>query len=194
MTLRSWLRALPRQVLSWLRRLPRRVLSWLCSLPRRSWARFIAWCNRPEPKRVDRSRMYMWVHIGLVMVGVSVAVRPASAGVLTHLDADTNRALAVCMIIGSGLSLIGTAIGGRWFFPKAARDVRLPYMIGVSGQLSVIASLTFYTRVIWMYSDTVGTLGGGLSLTILCACVHISTVAIKEIVRVQRLVAKARVD
>lgn len=147
------------------------------------------WWHTPGVKRVDRDRMYIWVHVGLVFVGVSIAARP-HIGLLSLLSDSTNRALAGCIITGSSLALVGSAMGSRHFLPQAAIDLRRPYLFALGGQVSVVVSMTFYAWFITTHSDLIGTLSGALSLAIAGACIHITVVAVKEFFCAHRLVQK----
>jgi hypothetical protein len=156
-------------------------------------ARLRRWWLTPEGKRVDRSRMYVWVHGGLVFVGISIAVRPR-VGLLAQLSDGTNRALSACIIIGSTFALVGSAMGTRHFVPEAAVDLRRPYLFALGGQLSVIVSLTFYAWFITVHSDLIGTMAGALSIAIAGACIHIGLVAVKEFFCAMRRVKNAKAD
>jgi drug/metabolite transporter (DMT)-like permease len=136
------------------------------------------WANRPEPKRLDRERMYVWVHVGLILVGVGIAARPYSSGALSDLSTQTNEALALCMVVGSGICVVASMIG--------TADLRIPYLMGGGGQISVMISLGTWVWQIEQTSDLIGTLSGGLAIAILCACVHYGVIAIKETVRITR--------
>ena len=154
-----------------------RAQAWAWQRPRE---RIIAWSNRAESRRLDRERTYVWVHIGLLMVGLGIFLRPKASGVLAVLGDNELRVLALMMSLGSALCLWGAAT-------PTGPDVRRIYGLAVAGQLSVVASLMVYTQQILIYSDLVGTLGGGLSITIGCSCIQIAAVAAKEVRRIERL-------
>jgi hypothetical protein len=63
-------------------------------------------------------------------------------------------------------------------------------MFALGGQVSVIASMTFYAWFITTHSDFIGTLSGALSLAISGACIHITVAAVKEFFCARRLVQK----
>jgi hypothetical protein len=148
------------------------------------------WWRTPEPKRVDRERMYVWVHVGLLCVGLGIFARP-EVGLLAVLSVVENRALAVSIITGSALALTGAAMGSRWFLPRAAADLRLAYGCGIGGQCAVVFSLVYYAVVITSHSDLIGTMAGALSIMIGAACTQITAVAVKEFFRSWRLINKA---
>jgi hypothetical protein len=127
--------------------------------------------------------MYIWCHVGLLAVGLGIGLRPEGAGVLAALGADELRVLALLMMLGSIFCLVGTCVPAH-----EGVDIRTPYLMAAAGLLQVVVSLAFYSLQIAAYSDLIGTLGGGLSITIGCACIHITLVALKEYWRIGRLV------
>lgn len=145
------------------------------------------WWYTPEVKRVDRDRMYVWVHAGLALVGTGIMARP-EVGLLAVLSIDANRTLAAMILTGSSLALIGSALGSRWFVPDAATDLRIPYRFAVGGQVSVVASMSYYAVFITTHSDLVGTLAGGLSIMIGAGCTQYTVVAMKELSAAERIV------
>jgi hypothetical protein len=97
-------------------------------------------------------------------------------------------ALAMLMVTGSVVCLIGSLAGKRYFLPSARDDVRIGYWFMVFGQLSVILSLSFYLYITLKFSpDLVTTLSGSLTLMINLGLVQSTANAIKEIRRVDKL-------
>ena len=152
----------------------------------RDW--YIRWSHRAYPTRIDHSRMYIWVHIGLVFVGLAIALRPKIVG-LPMISPDANRILGLLIVWGSGLCLIACCMGVGKFFRDANVDLRTSYGAGAFGQLSVVASLgyylwrlTFFAHLPWPQLMSLG-----LSFAIMFALLHIDTVVVKEIWRIQHL-------
>jgi hypothetical protein len=150
----------------------------------RDW--YIRWAHKSFPVRIDHSRMYVWVHLGLSVVGLAIVLRPAMVG-LPLLSPDANRILGLLIVWGSGLCLIACCMGVGKFFRDANVDLRTPYGCGVFGQLSVVTSLGFYlyrltfvAHLLWPQLMALG-----LSFGIFFALIHIDTVVIKEIWRIQ---------
>lgn len=119
--------------------------------------------------RLDREDWYVWMQIGLMMVGQGIVLRPSPAYPLSNLDAVSNNLLGMTMILGSMFALVGSAIGLPWLFPRES-DLRVPYALGFFGQFAVLNSVAAYAVVITFHSaDMVGTLGGGVAIVISCA-------------------------
>jgi hypothetical protein len=147
---------------------------------------FIRWLHKSEAKRIDRERMYLWVHTGLPFVGLGIALRPEMVGLPT-ISPDANRLLGLLIVWGSGLCLISACMGMSGFMQVTKLDVRIPYGSGAFGQLSVVTSLSYYIWQIARISPWIHVMGLGLTFCIAFACLHITGVAIKEIWRVQHL-------
>lgn len=152
----------------------------------RDW--YIRWAHKSFPTRIDHSRMYIWVHIGLVSVGMSIALRPEIVGLPT-ISADFNRYLGMLIVWGSGLCLIACCMGLGRFFSDGKIDLRKPYGAGAFGQLSVVVSLVYYLYqlVFGVGVDWIHLMALGLSFGITFALLHIDTVVLKEIWRIQHL-------
>lgn len=165
-----------------------KLVNWVRGLPDRVRAFYIYWGHREEYARIDHSRMYLWVHIGLPMVGLGIVLRPRMVGLPT-ISPDSNRLLGLLIVWGSGLCLIAACMGVGWFVRRAKTDKRIPYASGAFGQLSVVVSLVFYLWVLIFQAglDFVQILELGLTFTIAMACLHIDVVVIKEIWRVTHI-------
>lgn len=143
-------------------------------------------CARTD--RLDHEPMYLWIHSGLVLVGLGLAIQPkVTNSALAGLSRDFDRGLALIIFAGSGCCLLGACMGFKWFFPDAKVDVRLPYMAAAFGQVSVVTSLTIFVVIIVEHSDLIGTLSGALSIAIMFACAQIAGMAIKETWRFQHM-------
>lgn len=118
--------------------------------------------------RLDRSRWYVWLQVGLLMVGQGIVLRPTPAGVLASLGATSNDLLGMTMVLGSMFSLVGSAIGLPWCLPNES-DLRIPHALGFFGQFAVLNSIAAYALIITLHSDLIGTLGGGLAIVIAAA-------------------------
>lgn len=150
----------------------------------RAW--LIRWAHKSEPKRLDRERMYLWIHAALPFVGMAIALRPAALGLPT-ISPDANRMLGLLIVWGSGLCLISASMGVARFLPDSTRDTRIPYGSGAFGQLSVVTSLTFYLWQIARITPLIPLMIVAVSFGIVGACLHITTVMAKEIWRIQHL-------
>lgn len=142
-------------------------------------------CARTD--RLDHEPMYLWIHSGLVLVGLGLAIQPNVTGALAGMSRDYDRGLAIIIFAGSGCCLLGACMGFKRFVPEARVDVRLPYMAAAFGQISVVTSLTIFVVQIVEHSDLIGTLSGALSIAIMCACAQIAAMAIKETWRFQHM-------
>lgn len=121
-----------------------------------------------EVTRLDREDWYIWIMVGVLMVGQGIILHPATSGVLANVDAISNDMLGMTMVLGAMFALVGSAIGLPWFLPKES-DLRIPYALGFFGQFAVLNSVAAYAVLITINSDLVGTLGGGLAIVISCA-------------------------
>ncbi|WP_141681922.1 hypothetical protein [Mycobacterium malmoense] len=147
----------------------------------------MAWARTPAKSRVDRSRMYLWVHLGLMITGGALFFHPYGAGALVFFDEQTNQALATCIVAGSTTCVLGSLMGTTYWFPSAVTDVRLPYLFAVGGQVSVIMSLCTYELALARHTSLQGNLSGALAFAIVGGCIQTALVCIKEIHRINRL-------
>lgn len=138
------------------------------------------WIHTEKHDRADRETMYLWVHGGLAFLGLGISLKPVPTGALASMTRDGFRALAILILCGSGICLLGAAMGSRWFFPYAALDRRIPYVFAAFGQISVVSSLFFADLLIIEQDDLVGTLGGSLTFAIGLACLQMAIIAGKE--------------
>jgi hypothetical protein len=148
--------------------------------------------RRPAPtNRQDRHDAYIWLHVGLLLVGLGIVLAPAPASALTTLSWDAQKLLGLCMLTGSGIALTGVLMGvghrskirDNVVSQQLGDDVRLPYTFAALGLFSVGVSMGGYGWAIYQYSTLVGTLGGGLTFAILGMCVSL---CIKFVLRARR--------
>ncbi|OBH02420.1 hypothetical protein [Mycobacterium sp. E1747] len=153
------------------------------------WAHnlWLGWIRSPAKSRVDRSRMYVWVHLGLVITGWALMFHPYGVGALAYFDKQQNETLALCIIAGSTVCILGSLMGTRYWFPSAVTDVRLPYLFAVGGQLSVIFSLCLYEFTLAVHQTVYGNMSSALAFVIIGGCTQTAVVCIKEIHRINRL-------
>lgn len=153
------------------------------------WLRdlWFSWVRRPAKSRIDRSRMYLWVHLGLITSGAALLARPWGPGVLSYYTPEQNKTLAVCILVGSVTCVLGSLMGTRFWFPSAQTDVRLPYLFAIGGQLSVITSLVTFEAAAFVHNDANANLSGALAFSIIGGCCQTALVAFKEMHRINRL-------
>ncbi|OBL08219.1 hypothetical protein A5646_12850 [Mycobacterium sp. 1245499.0] len=148
---------------------------------------WLLWVRSPAKSRVDRSRMYLWVHLGLVITGWALMFHPSGVGAMAYFDKQQNETLALCVIVGSTVCILGSLMGTRHWFPSAKTDVRLPYLFAVGGQISVIFTLCLYEFTLAVHQSTYVNLSGALAFAIIGGCTQTALVCIKEIHRINRL-------
>lgn len=155
------------------------------NIPARVKAFYVKWGHREEYYRIDHSRMYLWVHCGLPLVGLGIVLRPNMVGLPT-VSPDANRVLGLLILWGSALCLFAACMGVGWFLRKAKLDHRIPYLSGAFGQLSVLVSLAYYLTVLVRLADMdqVRIMSLGLTFAIAAACLHIDIVVLKEVWRI----------
>lgn len=153
------------------------------------WLRdlWVSWVRKPAKSRIDRSRMYLWVHCGLVVSGGALLAHPFGPGVLSYYSQEANKTLAVCIIVGSTTCVLGSLMGTRFWFPSAITDVRLPYLFAIGGQISVITSLVTFEAAAFVHNDVNANLSGALAFSIIGGCTQTALVALKEMHRINRL-------
>lgn len=154
-----------------------------------------------RPQRLDRHDAYIWLHMGLWLVGLGFVIAPAPNTALASLSWDAQKALGLCIVTGSTVALLGVCLGLR--LPGGCRvvrsitnnmlsgllgdDIRIPYTFGSLGLLSVGVSMCGYAWTIYQYATLVGTLAGGLTFAIGGMCL---TMSIKFIVRIRRYIRR----
>jgi hypothetical protein len=138
--------------------------------------------------RLDRHDAYVWLHIGLWLVGWGFVLAPAANTAITSLSWDAQKLLGLCLLNGSTVALAGISLGlplpGRrrvlrrvadnLFADLLGDDIRIPYTFGALGLFSVGASMAGYGWTIYQYSTLIGTLGGGLTFAIGGMCITLS--------------------
>ena len=116
----------------------------------------------PEPPRLDRHDTYVGVLIYVWLASVGIYFAPIATGPIGAMDPTQQKLLAICMFIGSGLALFGSAMGEpleiritkpiRWVLQsRAAKIIRrhpyepLPvrhcYRLGVAGLCACVVSM-----------------------------------------------------
>ena len=144
------------------------------------------WLHTAEAKRVDRERMYVWIHLGIISIGLSVVLLPAAVNI--GIGAGVNTTLGALILLGSGLCLVSSAMGTSKFMPETKIDVRVPYLSGAFGQLSVVAAISYFLVHIAAHLPWIINLQVGYSYAIALGCLHISAVALKEAWRIGHFV------
>lgn len=134
--------------------------------------------------RLDRHDSYVWLHVGLWLYGWGVILAPAPNSYLAALSWSTQQALGLCLLLGSTLALTGLMLGlrvGRWRIARRVHtnvvstvlgdDIRLPYMLGWAGLLSIAVSMWFYAITIITFAYP---LGSAISAAIGCMCLTLA--------------------
>lgn len=142
--------------------------------------------------RLDHERMYLWVHSGLVLTGIGLLLHPESTSVSTSINHSTIALLALALIFGSSLTLIGAAMGSSWFLPQI-HDIRIPYMIAGCGQISVVAGLASLV-VLPGHFSVLGFLLAAIAVTISGGCLHITWRFVADVYKRSQLLAGIRDD
>jgi hypothetical protein len=124
--------------------------------------------TRPEQGyRVDHQGYAPEIWVGLFATALYlIQGKPIIAGITDWLEIS----LGVVLALGSGLCLIGSAIGTRWFQPQAPK--RRSYRFHLVGLPLIIASLIWYSYAAATSGELVLiALGGALGL-----CIEIGSV------------------
>jgi len=108
---------------------------------------------------LDRHPDYIATHIGVASVSVGLVFgRIPRATALFGLSPLLQHALATAMGVSALCGLLGILL--------SLRDNRLSYALGLCASLGIMLAMGSYEVMIMAHSDLVGTLGGGLALTI----------------------------
>ena len=144
--------------------------------------------------KLDRHPLYITIHLGLMFVALSLMHWLDASSVIAAIPDVQQDLLASVLLVGSGMALAGSASGTRLFFPNS--DVRVAYILGFWGLVSVVGSMTYYTWYLHENRYIIGTLASlvpfmGVGFAWI-ACImakelwritHVSTRLIKELER-----------
>jgi hypothetical protein len=132
-------------------------------------------------KRIDRDDVYVGVLIALWFAGLGIMVTPIGSGTIATLEVSTQKLLAICMVIGASIALLGSASGRptlrvTWPFRMVAKlfgrlfrhatdpvEIRHAYLMGAGGLIAFNASLFCLAWTIITNSTVVGTATGILT-------------------------------
>lgn len=111
---------------------------------------------------LDRHPYYIGNHAGVLFLSLGLIFGKIPHGTaLSGISPLLQHALAAEMCVAAFIGLTGTALG-RWI----VLDNRLPYTLGIGASLGVMVGMGSYGLLIASRSDLIGTLGGGLALSI----------------------------
>lgn len=123
------------------------------------------------PQRMDRHDYYIGVLIALWFAGVGVVLVPIGTGALASLAGSTQKLLALALILGSSLSLLGASLGPpshfrwfnpmRWWFPEFKEGYA--YGIGAGGQFCIGVALGFFGWTVLVNGSLIGSITGLLT-------------------------------
>ena len=134
-----------------------------------------------DRERIDRDDVYVGVLIALWFAGLGIVLAPIGAGAIATLEFSTQKLLAVCMMFGSSIALLGSASGRptlkvTWPLRMASRpigrlfgqdvgpvEVRNAYLMGAAGLIAFNVSLLVLASTIVTNSTIVGTATGILT-------------------------------
>lgn len=120
-----------------------------------------------EPERIDRNDVYLGVLVALWLLAVGILLIPVGQGALGGVPPLTQDLLAVCLLVGTSLSLLAAATAEphwrcpRWLSPFTWK-IRHAYLLGFAGLIAVAVSLGFFALVIVANSTLVGNISGAL--------------------------------
>lgn len=149
--------------------------------------------------RLDRHDSYIWLLIGLWCYGWWAGfLSPVPQSNLSTQSIATQQVLAMSLIVGTTLALIGVVLGlriGRWHIARfvssnplaglLGADIRMPYALAWFGLLSAGVSMGVYAWTTWTAAPArlLGTLGGWLSMA---TCLMCLTLGARLLVRLRR--------
>jgi hypothetical protein len=133
------------------------------------------------PPRLDRHDTYVGILIYVWFAGLGIFLLPIGTGTIGAMDPDQQKLLAMCMLIGSTLCLLGSAAGEpadirvtypvRWvlkrhFVRKLLGHPYLPlptrhcYRLGVAGLVANVTAFAFFSVQLLGTGSIVGTMTG----------------------------------
>ena len=135
----------------------------------------------PEPPRLDRHDTYVGILIYVWLAAIGIYLLPIATGVMATLDPVQQKALAVCMFLGSTLCLVGSASGEpvgikivrpiQWVLrsrlaerirhhPYQPLPVRHCYRLGVAGLVANVTAFAFFSGQLLTTGSIIGSMTG----------------------------------
>jgi hypothetical protein len=130
---------------------------------------------------MDRDDVYVGVLVALWFAGLGIILAPIGSGAIAALEFSTQKLLAICLMIGASIALIGSASGRptlrvTWPFRILARpfgamfhhvtdpvEVRHAYLMGAAGLIAFNVGLFFLGMTVLGNSTVIGTATGILT-------------------------------
>jgi hypothetical protein len=129
---------------------------------------------------LDRHPDYIGTHLGVFFVSLGLTLgRIPHNTALFGLSPLLQHALATGMGVSAFFGIVGILLH--------LKDNRLSYLLGLCASLGVMLGMGAYEMVIMAHSDLIGTLGGGLALTITGARLWMVPRFWREILSLNRL-------
>jgi hypothetical protein len=129
---------------------------------------------------LDRHPDYIGTHLGALFISIGMSVgHVPRATALFGLSPLLQHALAAALGISATFALVGIVLHRK--------DNRLSYALGLCASLGIMLAMGGYEVMIISHSDLVGTLGGGLALTITGARLWMVPRFWREILSLNRL-------
>lgn len=124
--------------------------------------------TRPEEHpRIDHQGYAPEIWIGLLLTALYLM---QAGPVLSSLSMMMEFVIEAVLALGCAISILGSALGTRWFFPKVTK--RQAYRLHLVGLPLIVIALAWYTyAAAYVPSLLVVTLGGALGL-----CIEIASV------------------
>ena len=108
---------------------------------------------------LDRHPDYIGTHVGVLSVSLGfIFGRIPHGTALFGLSPLLQHALATGMGVSAAFGLLGIVLH--------LKDNRLSYALGLGASLGIMLGMGCYELIILAHSDLIGTLGGGIALTI----------------------------
>ncbi len=128
----------------------------------------------PPPPRLDRDEYHIGILYALMLSGVGIFLLPIDTGTVAAMEAETQKLLAVCMMIGSFISLSAASLGKPlpkilkplWWLAKKIipgydyLPVRHCYRLGVCGLVSILGALAVFSWNLLTHGSLIGTFTG----------------------------------
>lgn len=133
--------------------------------------------DKLDDRRIDHQGFVPEIWAGLVATALYMMQLGPNISTLSNYFEDV---LVLCMFLGGVICLVGTAIGTKWFFPKAHR--RTSYVTELFGLPLLIAVLGVYTYAsVDPGSLLLSAMAGGLGLTIEIGCLRLFVDLVQQV-------------
>lgn len=155
--------------------------------------------------RLDRHDAYVGPLIALWLAGLGIALVPIGVGAIATLEPDTQKLLALCMLVGTTIALMGAGAGEPtiWVFRAVRRVARTPglrwmrhlepnfavrhaYLFGAGGLIAVDVGLGWFGYAVITNGTVIGSATGSITPILFIVYLKLTRKFIREYRRMTR--------